>query len=130
MSDEPMKYGEHPAYTAPTDLEGLRDAFPAPVSECHDTVICGGARWFDSLGREVDLNDIDKEYALAILTMVLLRYGRASYTSDEVREDPLVQKLRDVVLNGREPNERDRARARVYNIRNERQGKPFRAPVG
>jgi hypothetical protein len=86
-------------------------------------------RWFDSLGREVDLDDIDREYALNILTMVLLRRGLLGYTSKEIRVDPLVQKLRDVVLSGREPNQADRNRANQYNIDNAAAGKPFRAPV-
>lgn len=81
--------------------------------------------WFDSLGREVDLDNIDKEYALAILTMVLLRRGRRGAT--DVRHDPLIDKLRDVVLNGRAPNEADLARARAYNEKNKAAGLPYRA---
>lgn len=85
------------------------------------------ARWFDSLGREVDLDNIDKEYALNILTMVLLRRGRDGY--DDVREDALVQKLREVVLTGREPSGEDRKRAARYNVENVAAGLPYRAPV-
>lgn len=61
--------------------------------------------------------------------MVLLRRGRAGYTSDEISEDELVCRLRKVVLHGREPNAEDRQRAFQYNIDNIRAGKPFRAPV-
>jgi hypothetical protein len=86
-------------------------------------------RWLDSLGREVDLDNIDREYALNILTMVLLRRGRGGYTDAEIREDALVQKLREVVLTGREPNHEDRRRAFKYNIDNIKAGKRFRAPV-
>lgn len=85
-------------------------------------------RWFDALGREVDLDNIDREYALNILTMVLLRRGKAWATPDDIRQDALVQKLRDVVLNGRAPNARDADRARQYNARCDAQGIPFRAP--
>lgn len=96
------------------------------------------ARWFNSLGEEVDLDNIDREYALNILSMVLLRHGRDQGYAEafgyddtpvDLREDPLVNKLREVVLTGREKNLRDRARAVRYNMLNKRAGKPFRAPV-
>lgn len=94
------------------------------------------ARWLNSLGEEVDLDNIDREYALNILCMVLLRRGRMQNIHDslgipreDVREDPLVQKLRDVVLTGRAPNKRDRIRAIRYNMRNKRRGLPYRASV-
>lgn len=85
-------------------------------------------RWVDALGREVDLDNIDREYALNILTMVLLRRGREDCFPDDIRQDALVQKLRNVVLNGRAPNARDADRARQYNARCDTQGLPFRAP--
>ena len=86
-------------------------------------------RWLDSLGNEVDLDDIDKEYALNILTMKLARMGRRLASPEDIRRDPLVQKLREVVLHGREPNAQDRRRALQYNINNVRTGQPWRAPV-
>lgn len=86
-------------------------------------------RWLDSLGREVDLDNIDREYALNILTMVVFRRGRRGYEMEDLRHDALVQKLRDVVLNGREPNAEDRRRAMQYNIDNVGAGLPYRAPV-
>lgn len=89
--------------------------------------VIGEARWFDSVGREVDLDNIDKHYALNILTMALLRRGRRGIR--DVSHDPLIQKLREVVLNGREPNEADEARAAAYNKLNRKAGLPFRAPV-
>jgi hypothetical protein len=77
-------------------------------------------RWFNSLGQEVDLDDIDREYAIRILAH-LARYGiRGS--------EDLVRKLVDVAVNGRAPNERDLARARAYNDKNEAAGLPWRAP--
>ena len=91
------------------------------------------ARWFNSLGEEVNLDDIDREYALNILTMVLWRRGRDSNFTGQamssLREDALVQKLRDVVLHGREKTGKDKTRAMQYNIDNVRAGKKFRAPV-
>jgi hypothetical protein len=87
-------------------------------------------RWFNAAGEEVDLDDIDREYALNILTMVIYRHGQSMFsTADDLRHDPLVQKLRDVVLEGREPNLRDRARAIRYNAKMRAAGLPYRAPV-
>lgn len=86
-------------------------------------------RWFNSLGQEVIIEEIDREYALNILTMVLLRCGRAGCDDQEVRQDPLVQRLRPVVLHGREPNEADAERGALYNKQNRRLGMPFRAPI-
>lgn len=85
--------------------------------------------WRNVFGEPVDLDNIDREYALNILTMTLLRRGRFGYTPDEIREDPLVQKLRAVVLNGRERNFTDRLRAVSYNARCTLKGLPFRAKV-
>lgn len=84
-------------------------------------------RWFDARGQEVDLDDIDKEYALNILMMVHARRIIAEYTADEMRADPLIQKLRDVVLHGREPNLIDRRRGDLYNRAMRKMGLPYRA---
>lgn len=84
--------------------------------------------WHNVFGDPVDLDDIDKRYALNILTMVLA--GRERYAGPrELRRDPLIQKLRLIVLNGRDPNIRDRIRAIKYNRRARRAGLSLRAPV-
>lgn len=85
--------------------------------------------WHNALGDEVDLDNIDRVYALNILTMVLLRRGLLNYSPEEVLVDPLVQKLREVVLDGRKPNLSDRVRAIGYNVRCWRAKLPYRAPV-
>lgn len=85
------------------------------------------ARWYNAFGEEVDLDNIDREYALNILSMFLLNSGLRGFIVD--KDHPLTTKLRDVILNGRKPTMRDRARAFAYNIRCVREGKPFRAPV-
>lgn len=85
--------------------------------------------WHDVFGDPVNLDDIDKRYALNILTMALLRRGRRGVTDKELLTDPLIQKLREVVLNGRDPKLRDRVRAFKYNRRAKREGIPLRAPV-
>lgn len=85
--------------------------------------------WYNVFGERVDLDDIDNRYALNILTMALLRRGRRGVTDREVRVDPLIQKLREVVLYGRSPKLRDRIRAIKYNRRARREGIPLRAPV-
>lgn len=102
--------------------------FLCPRTE-RSPIISSEARWVDALGREVDLDNIDREYALNILSMVLLRRGRLGLSDDDIRNDPLVQKLRDVVLTGRKPNLSDRLRAMDYNVRNRLAGKSFRAPL-
>jgi hypothetical protein len=90
----------------------------------------GEARWFNAFGEEVDLDNIDREYALNILSMYILNSGlRCAHSHESIKVDPLVEKLRDVILNGRKPTMRDRARAFAYNIRCVREGKSFRAPV-
>lgn len=87
--------------------------------------------WRNVFGDPVDLDNIDKTYALNILTMVLLSRGRYydAYTQEDIRDDELVQKLRDVVLNGRDKNYVDRLRAISYNARCKLKGLRFRAPV-
>lgn len=85
--------------------------------------------WYDVFDRPVDLDDIDKRYALNILTMALLRRGRRGATDADIRVDPLIQKLREVTLHGRDPKLRDRVRAFKYNRRARREGISLRAPV-
>jgi hypothetical protein len=85
------------------------------------------ARWFNVLGDEVDLDDIDREYALNIYTMAVQRRALLGYTSKDFRADPLIQKLRDVILDGRKPNLRDRIRGERYNVAMRKLGLPFRA---
>jgi hypothetical protein len=91
--------------------------------------VLGEARWNNAFGEPVDLDNIDREYALNIYTMVIQRRERAGYTRDDYLQDPLVQKLRDVILDGRRPGLRDRLRAFRFNIRSRRQGMPFRGRV-
>lgn len=84
--------------------------------------------WRNAFGEPVDLDKIDKRYALNILTMVLRR-TRNDATANDLRHDPLIQKLRDVVLNGRDPDDSDLPKAHDYNARCEAEGLPFRADV-
>lgn len=103
------------------------------MREAHDAVedkigdVPGEARWVNALGEEVDLDNIDAEYALNIYTMVCTRRGALGYTDSEMRSDPLVQKLREVILTGRDRNTHDKLRARRYNIMCRFRGLPFRA---
>lgn len=87
----------------------------------------GEARWRDALGNEVDLDDIDVEYALNILTHYTLRCGKRGMTDDDMRANPLVQKLRKTIMFGRQPNPDDIARAKEYNEKCEKRGLAFRA---
>lgn len=87
----------------------------------------GEARWHNALGEEVDLDDIDAEYALNILTHYSLNCGKRGYTDDDMRASPLVQKLRQVILFGRQRNPDDDRRAADYNARCEARGIAFRA---
>ena len=83
--------------------------------------------WHNAFGEPVDLDDIDKEYALNILSMVISTRTLRGYTREDFQNDPLVEKLRSVVLNGREKNARDRLRGWCYNWRCRRAGLPYRA---
>lgn len=85
--------------------------------------------WRNVFGEPVDLDNIDRVYALNILSHVTLRRGRLGFTDDDLREDELIQKLREVILEGREPTFQDRARARVYNTRCWIRNLPYRANV-
>ena len=97
----------------------FRDVVPGSV--------LGQARWVNALGEEVDLDNIDAEYALNIYTMVCMRRGMLGFTDSDMREDPLVQKLREVILTGRDRNVHDKVRERRYNIMCRFRGLPFRA---
>lgn len=94
-----------------------------------------GAAWYDAHGRPVNIEQIDKRYALNILTMVVGRIYVANAdlpeheVGDIIRNHPLVQRLRETVLNGRDPDVRDRARAVEYNELSERRGIPFKADL-
>lgn len=70
------------------------------------------AEWFNVFGERVDLDRIDREYALNILSRVLERN-----LAVDPRTDPLVQKLRGRILQGRDPNWRDWLRRKRYNVR-------------
>lgn len=85
--------------------------------------------WRDSLGRPVDVENIDKVYALNILMRHVAQKTRLGYSKDWFKRDELTQKLRETVLNGREPGEDDKARAIEYNRLNKEAGLPHRAPV-
>lgn len=91
--------------------------------------VIGEARWNNAFGESVDLDDINRVYALNILTLVLLRRGRAGMSNDEVRHDPLVSKLREVVLVGREPTDEDNQRAIAFNQRCAAFGLTHRAEI-
>lgn len=101
----------------------------ARLTRARRYIISTPPQWFNALGEEVDLDNIDREYALNILSMVLPARASLGYTPDEIREDALVQKLRDIVLNGRTMNSHDRLRAIRYNFACRLRGLPFRAPV-
>lgn len=86
------------------------------------------AVWYDSLGRKVDLDNIDKRYALNIYTMYVMRQAlRFGMGPKDLVHDELAQKLREVMMTGREPNESDRARAAEYDALNAKNRKPFRS---
>lgn len=86
----------------------------------------GQARWHNVFGDEVDLDTIDSEYALNILMHIMGR-SRAFWTREELRADPLVQKLRERVLAGVKPTLRDRLRGSAYNFRCRAAKLPYRA---
>ncbi len=90
-------------------------------------IIMRNPTWTDVFGHEVDLDNIDRVYALNILTHHTLVCGRRLNSHSDMRRDPLVQKLRAVVLGGREPNLRDRLRATWYDVRCAWKGLPWRA---
>lgn len=85
--------------------------------------------WRDSLGRAVDVEDIDKLYALNILMMHVTRMAKVGWHAANFKHDELTQKLRETVLYGRKPNQADNERAMEYNRLNREVGKSFRAPI-
>src|ERR1044072_2086416 len=85
--------------------------------------------WRDIRGRAVDVENIDKVYALNILMMHTARKARMGWTPEDFKRDELTQKLRETVLHGREPNADDDDRAREYNERCRRHGVSLRAPI-
>lgn len=85
--------------------------------------------WTNAFGEPVDLDNIDREYALNIYTMVIKRRGLWMCSDEQIREDPLVQKLREVILAGAKKRPSDRLRAIRYNVKARAAGIRFRAPV-
>lgn len=87
------------------------------------------ARWFNVFGEEVDLDDIDRSYALNILMMFAQHKARQGYSRDWIESHPLTRKLREATLKGRDPEPQDRIRAMFYNARCRLFGLPYRAPT-
>jgi hypothetical protein len=92
--------------------------------------------WINVFGEEVDLDSIDREYALNIYTMAVRRrveWWSDSLSSAEIderlREDPLIEKLREVILKDAKKTPRDRLRAIRYNQRAAKRGLRWRANV-
>lgn len=93
--------------------------------------------WHNAFGEPVDLDKIDREYALNIYTMATMRrvrswelMGYSAAEQDEfMREDALIQKLREVILKGAAKRPRDRARALRYNAKARKLGLRWRASV-
>lgn len=85
--------------------------------------------WYNVLGDEVDLNKIDREYALNILMHVHGRMAWCGTEQAETRNDELIQELRKVVLSRRRRRPRDVWRAFNYNRRCKKAGYPYRARV-
>jgi hypothetical protein len=83
--------------------------------------------WTNAHGEPVDLDNIDKVYALNILSHYTLNCGRLGYDHEDMRNNALVQKLRGIVLDGREPNLRDRLRATWFDVRCAWKGMPWRS---
>jgi hypothetical protein len=84
-------------------------------------------RWYNVHREEVDLNNIDREYALNILMLAHANRVKMGYTREDFIEDRLIQKLRGIVLEGREKNLRDKIRGARYNLRCRVRGLPYRA---
>ena len=85
--------------------------------------------WRNAFGEPVDLDNIDREYALNIYTMVVRRRGVWLWSDDEIRDDPLVQKLREVILKDAKKTPRHVARAIRYNAKARARGLRWRAKV-
>lgn len=90
--------------------------------------------WRNAFGEPVDLDSIDREYALNIYTMVVQRRVEAWYwlltqaeVEKELRGDPLVQKLREVILEDHEKTPADIARAKRFNAKAQKLGIRHRA---
>lgn len=86
-------------------------------------------RWFNSLGEPVDLDTIDSGYAANILAMALNNRIARGWSREDLRNDPLLSKLRERIDAFVLPTLADKARAADYNRRNEEAGLPFRAPL-
>lgn len=100
-----------------------------------EVIIPNEVLWRNVFGEPVDLDDIDREYALAIYTMVVMRrtrfyeaMGLSRVEQDaEIRVDALVQKLREVILKDAKKRPKDRRRALFYNRRAKKLGLRWRA---
>lgn len=84
--------------------------------------------WRNAFGEAVDLDTIDREYALNILSMHIARKVRIGWLDMDFRNDPLTTKLREVVLHGRDRDGSDSLREAAYNMRSAARGMRFRAP--
>ncbi len=80
------------------------------------------ARWVNVFGEEVDLDDIDRIYALNILTHLLSHPAVRTMSPSAVQNSPLVNKLREVILEGRDPNYYDCMRYVDYKLRCHEEG--------
>lgn len=86
--------------------------------------------WRNVFGEPVDLDKIDREYALNIYHMRVARKASVlGWTAQDFEDDPLTQKLREIILSRRRKRPRDYARAIHYNIRCKCAGLKFRAKV-
>lgn len=78
--------------------------------------------WKNSLGEPVDLDTINREYALNILMMYVARKARQGWLNEDFREDELTQELRDVILTGRDRDGGDSLREAAYTERKAARG--------
>lgn len=129
------RVSDYKRQAAHVDEAARRDAGPLRIREViervGDSVVVGETRnesmWRNSLGEPVDLDNIDSEYALNIYTMAVKRRGANAVSETEMRADPLLQKLREVILAGKKPGPEDHRRAMVYNALNAARGLRWRA---
>jgi hypothetical protein len=80
--------------------------------------------WRNVFGKEIDLDTIDRNYALNIL---LHRSKMGLIVCSKVEYDALTHKLIERIRDGHKPGLRDWSRRRQYNFRCRRAGLPYRA---